>query len=226
MAIVAFPAAIRRPSQATIRPLARTQTNRSIFDGSAQTLYQPGMRWAATLVWQDVPLEHWRPLSAFVASLHGMAGRFTYSHPLTWRRATTTAGTPLIAGADQTGTALDVDGWTPSTEVMKAGDWLSFDDAAGRPQLHQCTSDIVAGVGGTATIPITPPLRTSPPDNGAIELTAPTAIWMLAADDQGEVSLTGGNNNRGSLSLEIVEAVYGSGFAYTGGFVLDSSELV
>lgn len=226
MTILTFPAAIRAPSQATIRPLAQSTTHRSPFDGSVQTLFQPGMRWAATLTWSNVPIEHWRPLSGFVGSLHGMAGRFTYSHPLTWRRATAAAGTPLINGADQTGRTLATDGWTPSTLVLRAGDYISFADAAGRPRLHQVTSDVTSGVGGNAGIPIAPPLRTAPPNNGAIEIDAPIAVWMLANDEAGDVSVVGGNNNRGTVTLEIVEALYGSGIPYSGGFVLDSSELV
>lgn len=226
MPILTFPAAVRAPSQATIRPLAQSTSHRSPFDGSVQTLFQPGMRWAATLTWSNVPIEHWRPLSAFVGALHGMAGRFTYSHPMTWRRATTTAGTPLVNGADQTGRTIQTDGWTPSTLVLRAGDWISFADADSRPRLHQVTSDVIAGVIGTAGVPIAPPLRTSPPDNAAIEIEAPIAVWMLASDDTGDVAMTGGNNNRATITLEIVEALYGSGIPYSGGFVLDSSQLV
>lgn len=227
MAIVTFPASVRRPSAATIRAVAQSVSHTSPFDGSVQTLYQPGFRWAGTLTWNRIPVEEWRVLSAFVNSLHGRAGRFTYSHPLCERRATASLGTPRVAGTGQTGTSLDADGFPSAVAtVMKAGDWLSYPDSASRPRLHQVTEDVVTGSGGACTIALTPPLRSAPPDNALLELTSPVAVWMLAADDQGDVAVNGADAYRGTITLEIEEALYGSGLAYSGGFVLDSSQLV
>lgn len=227
MAILTFPTSVRRPTAATIRPLAQSTTQTSPFDGSVQTLYQPGFRWAGTLTWSRIPIDEWRVLSAFINSLHGRAGRFTYTHPLCDRRATASIGTPLVAGASQTGTSLNVDGFPSAVAtVMKAGDWFSYADSASRPRLHQAVEDVVTSSGGTATIAITPPLRSAPPDNAALSLTAPVAVWMLATDDQGDAAVNGADAYRASITLEIEEALYGSGLAYSGGFVLDESELV
>lgn len=226
MTIVSFPSTVRRPGAATIRPVAQSVTHTSPFDGSVQTIYQPGFRWAGTLSWSRLPLEEWRILSAFINSLHGRAGRFTYHHPLCDRRATAAIGTPLVAGANQTGTSLNVDGFTASAAVMKAGDWISFADSASRPRLHQVLEDVTTGGSGTATLPLTPPLRSAPPDNAALELTNPIAVWMLATDEQGDAAVNGADAYRATITLEIEEALYGSGLPYSGGFVLDTSELV
>lgn len=227
MAILTFPTSIRRPSAATIRAVAQSTTHSSPFDGSVQTLYQPGFRWAGTLTWSRIPIHEWRVLSAFINALHGRAGRFLYTHPLCDRRATASIGTPLVAGANQTGPWLDVDGFPSAVAtVMKAGDWFSYEDSAGRARLHQVTSDIVTDSSGNATLAITPPLRAAPPDNAPLELSAPLAVWMLASDDQGEAAVNGADAYKGTITLEIEEALHGSGLPYTGGFILDTSELV
>lgn len=225
MSILGFPSSVRPPSAATLRAVAQSTTHTSPFDGSVQTLYQPGFRWVGTLTWSRIPVAEWRVLSAFINSLHGRAGRFTYHHPLCARRATAAFGAPLVAGANQAGTALDVDGFAANAAVLLAGDWVSFPDTAGRARLHQVTENVTTGPSGTATLPITPPLRGAAADNGAVEITSPWAVWMLASDDQGEAAVNGADAFRGSITLEIEEALYGSGLTYSGGFILDSSVL-
>lgn len=227
MAVLTFPTSVRAPSAATIRAVAQSVTHTSPFDGSVQTLFQPGFRWAGTLTWNRIPVEEWRVLSAFINSLHGRAGRFTYSHPLCERRATATVGTPRVNGGSQTGTSLACDGFPAAVAtVVRVGDWISYTDGSGRPRLHQATENAVSSITGAATIALTPPLRSAPPDNALLNLTAPVAVWMLAADDQGEAAVNGADAYRGTITLEIEEALYGTGLAYSGGFVLDTSQLV
>jgi hypothetical protein len=225
VSILTFPT-IRGPQQATLQLVATTRQHVSPFDGSVQSLALPGARWSGSMTWGPIPHTDWRPLQAFLHRLRGRAGRFTYRHPHTWRQATATPGTPRVAGAGQLGADIDTDGWTALSTVCKAGDYIAFNDASGRARMHQVTSDVVSGAGGAATLPLAPPLRTAPPDNALIDVLTPSPVWQLAQDDGGAITWAAQNVMRAGLTLEIVEAIYGAGEVYTGGFELDSSELL
>ena len=202
MTILTFPA-INYPSQLTWRLIANTQTHRSPFDGSTQTLRMAGERWAATLTWETLKEDDWRLLTAFVSRLGGMSGRFYYGPYHAERRATGT-GTPLINDSIQTGGAISVKGWDASAQAFKAGDFLSYNDANGRPLLHQVTADSTASGAGVATVSIAPPVRRSVADNTPVEFAAPVAVFMLGGDD---FSTTFRPGRFGATTLEIVEAL-------------------
>ncbi len=87
-------------------------------------------------------------------------------------------GTPLVAGANQTGKILNVDssGAGTSSAYAFAGDWFTVN---GELKMVTETANIVADA---ATLKIWPPLRTSPANNAAIDHTTPTGIFMLEGD--------------------------------------------
>lgn len=210
MTILSFPA-VRLPSSATLRLMGNTQSHASPFDGSVQTISYPGAKWRATMTWQPMPVADWRKLQAFITSLAGQAGRFTYSHPMTWRRSTLTISTgPRVQSGGQTGTTLACDQLPASVTSLYAGDFISFADPAGRQRMHQITADVTADSSGVASIQIAPAIRISPSIHAAIEFTNPVATWMLSADDTGDFSQTGQSGARASVTLDITEAVTGS----------------
>ncbi|MCW3477368.1 hypothetical protein [Limobrevibacterium gyesilva] len=217
MTIVTFPSLPmpnglqRLPSSATLRLMAATQSSESPFDGSVQTIAMPGAKWHAVLTWPPMPPDVWRVLQAFVTRLGGRAGRFRYTHPMTWRRSPTpvlSLGAPVVSGGGQSGATLVTAGWTASTALFKAGDFCSFVDPAGRDRLHQVLADVSSNGSGAATLSIAPPLRTPPASGVAIECAAPKAVWMLASDDQGDFGqMAASGGARASVSLEIIEAL-------------------
>jgi coat protein Gp5 len=84
---------------------------------------------------------------------------------------TFTASTPLIKGAGQTGSTLDIDGWASGATSLKKGDRftiagvnsvnpLSYTDT-GRLQVFVITADTSDSSGETATLPISPSIITS-----------------------------------------------------------------
>lgn len=88
-------------------------------------------------------------------------------------------GSPLVAGADQTGDELDIDG--ASTGITN---WLRYGDIIQISGL-QLVFDVVGNVdtdgGGNATIPIHPPIFTgaSPANNAPVTINAAN-IWIKA----------------------------------------------
>lgn len=213
MTILTFPTlnasgVARGPHIAQMQVVANTQSLTSPFDGSVQTIANPGQRWRFGLQYRDLPVGDWRTLMAFIASLGGRAGRFTFSPPHNRRRATATiSGTVRVMGAGQTGATLAIDGLPNSVVVFEAGDWISFPNSASRPQLHQVTAQATTNGSGEVTLSIAPPLRGSPADNAIVTWSAPTGVFMLESDDGGAVTMEAGNVERADISLDIIEAL-------------------
>jgi hypothetical protein len=208
VAILDWPSTLRGPSQATLGLRGRTQLHTSPFDGSVQTLALPGAKWVGTMSWGPMAPADWRNLQQFLTLLSGQAGRFKLFHPMAGRRATATPGTPLVKGGSQTGNTLAIDGCTASATILLKGDFFAWTNADSRPQLHQVAGDITANGSGEATLAFAPPLRTSPADNAPIDVLTPSAVFMLAGDDQGAISVAGNSAFRGSAGIEFEEALF------------------
>lgn len=157
---------------------ANTQSFRSPFTGSVQTIEFSGARWVAELTFNNLTVADSRTLSAFLLQCRGSSGRFyLYDHSHSSPSGVGT-GTPKVKGASQTGRSLNTDGWTTSqTGILKAGDYFTVND-----ELKIVTADANSDVTGNATISFEPPLRSSPADNATITVTHPTTIMMLSDD--------------------------------------------
>lgn len=202
MTILTFPS-ILAPSGVSWRLRALTQTQESPFDGTAQTLALPGARWEASLTWQTLRPGHARLLEAFLSSLQGRAGRFTFG-PVHGPRQASGTGTPVVNGAGQTGATLSTRGWAASAQAFLAGDWLSYTDTTGRRRLHQVTANSTADGSGVASFAVAPPIRRAGADGAAVEVSAPLGVFRLASDD---ATISVRPPLLGSVTLEIVEAL-------------------
>lgn len=181
MTVLTFPT-IRRPSEASERLIGLTQTHESPFDGTMQTLELPGARWEFTVTWQTLSPDDRRELAAFLARLRGRAGRFTYGPFWSPRRATG-GGTPVINGAGQSGVTLNTGGWVAGAQAMRAGDWFSYADTAGRQRLHQVVADATADGAGVAALIISPPIRRAGANGAALQIATPIGTFMLPQDE-------------------------------------------
>ena len=117
------------------------------------------------------------PLWAFLLSREGRSKTFTVSLPAFTPLGAAT-GTPLVNGASQAGTALITDGWSNSTLVLKAGDWIQIENDA---KVYSVTADATSNGSGQVTISIYPALRRTPPDNAPIS-TSPLFTCSLSED--------------------------------------------
>ncbi|EKC4211987.1 hypothetical protein OP386_004681 [Salmonella enterica subsp. enterica] len=138
-----------------------------------------------------------RRLDSLIAELDGEYGRVKIHD---WGRGgRTPAGSPVVNGANQTGTELQMSGWTPGVVVLERGDYITVND-----ELKMVTADVTSTSTGTATVTFAPMLRWSPPDGAAIEVAKPYGIFKLKDNQQGA-----GNRVPGvftSYTLELEEA--------------------
>lgn len=89
------------------------------------------------------------------------------------------AGTVLAAGGSQTGTTLNVDGFTAATGTVREGTRFTIASVSGT---YTVTAD-TAIASNAAALPITPALASSPADNAAITFgTAPTSDVIYAPE--------------------------------------------
>lgn len=185
------------PASLTWRPESNTKTFRSPFNGASQTVRFPGTRWVCSLTFNNLSDEKARRIDSLVAELDGEYGRVKIRD---WGRSgRTPAGSPLVDGANQTGTELHSKGWNAGTVVLRQGDYITVND-----ELKIVTADVSSASNGTALIPFAPMLRSSPPANTVIEVANPYGIFKLKDNQQGA-----GNRVPGvftSYTLEFEEA--------------------
>lgn len=205
MTIYTWPSDVPVEKSAEFWLRTNTQQHLSPLNRDVQTLELAGAMWCSEIVLPPLAESEWRSLSAFLAQLGGPAGRFYYGPPYPARTARGAAsGTPLVAGGGQTGRSLTTDGWTPSIQVLRKGDYVAFDTASGGRELKILTADATANGSGAATLAFAPPIRSSPLDNAAIIVAAPTCVVRLADDDQGRLSYE--EARQAGCALSIVEA--------------------
>lgn len=107
-------------------------------------------------------------------------------------------GSPVVNGANQTGTTISLRGFNPH-HAVKEGYWLTLVDAAGDYYLHQCTDPVFVDGSGTATLEIEPPIRAPIPDGATVLLGKPKVQGFI----DGEVT----------WGMELGNLVTGIGFA-------------
>lgn len=97
-------------------------------------------------------------------------------------------GSPVVDGANPTGTTLPVRGLTPGYAV-KEGYALTLIDADGQGYLYFTTSAVVADASGDATLTLSVPIRAPHADGDEIKLAKPTiegmvedVSWSLSVD--------------------------------------------
>jgi hypothetical protein len=192
-----YPAII--PNESTIEFESNTQVFRSPLNGAIQTVDRSGERLTMSLVHRNLSGADRAVLMAFAVKLNGQQHRVTlYNHAENQRGAF--GGTPLVAGASQTGLSLNIDGCSSGiTNWIRAGDWFSVNG-----ELKLCTADANSDGGGLCTIAFTPRLRASPANNDPLTTTNGTGTFFLAKNSNSWTNRPGGFSD---FSLSFVEDI-------------------
>ena len=187
------------PSESTVEFLSNTATFVSPITGAIQTLDRGGERWRISLVHRNLKAAERGELSGFLVKLNGQQHRVTlFNHAEANRGAF--GGTPLMAGASQTGNSINVDGCSLSvTNWIMAGDWFSVSD-----ELKLCTADANSDGAGDITISFVPRIRTAPLNNDPLTTTAGTGTFIL---DSSSVSWSNNPGGFSDFSVSFVEDI-------------------
>lgn len=138
----------------------------------AQQVYQhPGQAWEVTVRIPPVKSDLANEWVAFLLSLKGQRGTFLLGDPnMVDPRGTAkdTPGTPVVNGASQTGSSLNIDGLpTNETGYLLPGDYIQLGSGSSTT-LHMVLQQVDSNGSGEATLELWPDIRFSPSDNATV----------------------------------------------------------
>jgi hypothetical protein len=179
----------------------------SPFTYQQQVVAHPGQRWAASINLPSMKRQDAEAWVAFLVSLKGQIGTFLLGDPncKTARgSAGVTPGTPVVNGAGQTGSSINIDGLPLSaTGYLLPGDYIQLGSASSA-SLYKVLTQVNTNGSGEAAIDIWPNLRSAPADDavvtvantvGRFRLSSNTTQWNIS-----EISSYG-------ISFDCVEAL-------------------
>lgn len=193
MAILTWPEALR-PSTMDWDLVSNSVKFTSPFNGASQVVGYPGSRWKASLKFNN--LDDWesRKLEVLIAKLDGMVGMIKLHDFGRWGRPP--VGTPVVKGANNTGTQIQSRGWLAKRLVLQEGDYITVNN-----ELKLVTGDVWSDASGFATVYFAPMLRNVPPDGAKIETENPFGLFRLSDNTNG-VSRQPAFNNSFTLEFE------------------------
>ena len=152
----------------------------SPLTGAIKTRGRGGEHWCLRMTFRNRKGADSATLQAFFAKLNGQEHRFTvHDHSKIQRGAL--SGTPLIAGASQTGLTVNIDGAPNNiTNWIRTGDHVGI---GGRIRI--ATADANSNGSGAVVLAIWPALIVSPADNDPVVVSDPTSTFILSADEIG-----------------------------------------
>ena len=163
-----------------IQSIQPTFISRAI-SGRRQARQIGGQFWKMTATFPPMTRAEFAPIYAFIIAQRGRYESFTLVPPVVGNPQGSAGGTPLVNGGSQTGRSLVTDGWTVSTTIFKAGDYLKL---AGNDKVYMITADVSSDGSGNATISIEPALVSSPADNAVVTYTSVPFTVALASGIQ------------------------------------------
>ena len=181
-----FPSAV--PVSTNFRINRIVGVTESIYTATQQVYQYTGEYWEVDLSMPPMRTATARSFVAFLVSLRGQFGSFylgDFDARTALGTAGTSAGTPLVNGADQTGNSLVCDGAPNSqTGYLKAGDYIQLGSGSTQ-RLHMVVADSDSDSSGNFTLSIEPALRESPANNLAITVANTKGVFRLSSNVTG-----------------------------------------
>ena len=155
-----------------------TLVHQSPLTGYVQTVGLTGARWTASITYPTLSLADGAKMDAFIASLKGQQNRLALYNLARQDILGAGTGSPVVSGAGQTGSSINTGGWGSNQVVLKAGDMIGIGG-----ELKMVLADVTSNGSGAATITFEPALRASPSNGSAIDITKPTALFILTENE-------------------------------------------
>jgi hypothetical protein len=181
MTTYAFPTLItgRVPNSLAWGYRQKTVAHVSPFTDDAQIILFAAYRHTCQIGYRALDWRDDGEVWAFLAKMSGRANRVNMPY---WPRRIAegaVSGSPIVAGAGQTGSSLNVSSMPVSKTVFLTGDAFSVDG-----RLKIVSAPVNSDGSGLATITFSPPIITAPANGASIVWNAPTCLMMLSEDTQ------------------------------------------
>lgn len=172
-------------------PIGFGDTRKPPLGGQAQMLNRDGDRWAVQVTLPPLDPADTRRWQAALKAASRTGGRWKIRQ---LELQIASFGPVLVAGADQVGQMLEVDGGTPGAPWAQGQFFNLITD--GQRYLHQLATAGSFAADGTATLPLVEPLRVVPADNDALDfapriegwVSRESAVIKIGADRRGRAS--------------------------------------
>jgi hypothetical protein len=168
----------------TLRAVNQTAMTMSPFTYKQQIHNHAGQRWEAEVQLPPMKYENAEEWIAWLLSLNGRAGTFLMGDPNRLTARGTLGGSPVVNGANQTGSSISIDGCSNNiTGWMKAGDYIQL-GAASTATLHKVLQQVDTNGSGQATLDIWPNMVTAPTDGSIVVTSNTVGRWRLNSGEQ------------------------------------------
>ena len=184
---ITYPLTFPTSGVASINLMARNVigSTSSPFNLKQQIHKHAGQRWEADISLPPMKRAQAEVWISFFMKLYGSYGTFTMGDPnaATPRgTAASTAGTPVVNGASQTGDTLNIDGLpTSETGYLLAGDYIQLGTGTSA-QLYKVLDDVDTNASGEAALTIWPDLRSSPSDGATVVVSSAVGLFRLGTN--------------------------------------------
>lgn len=146
-------------------------------------------RWTMDLGWAMLERDQMAEIYAFVISQSGQYENFQViipGHETPRGSFDSGSDTPIVMGAAQVGTSVDLGGFRVSeTNLLRKGDYAQFTNHA---KVYMVVEDFSSDSSGEGTLEIFPPLQQSPADSEAVVFENVT-MTVAAAQDIAETPI-------------------------------------
>lgn len=116
---------------------------------------------------------------AFKYSIYRTCYTSTHNASTPRGTASSSAGTPVVNGASQTGDTLNIDGVPASqTGYLKAGDYIQLGSGL-TSRLYKVLDDADSNASGEVSLTIYPDLRSSPADDSTVVVSDAKGLFRL-----------------------------------------------
>lgn len=216
MTIYTFPSIA--PSSIDPKIIYNTKTLVSPLNGYTQTASREGTRWHISQRFTNLFGDDRADLMAFLARMNGQTHRAKiYLHTYHGARGAL-GGTPLVDGAGQTGSTLNIKGMSAGLDspptgvanIFKAGDQISYLNANSNWELKLVLANASSDGSGLVSVEISPEIHTSPANETAIITTNPAGTFMLLSPEIGWSERPDGNSTypiHSDFSIDWIEDI-------------------
>ncbi|SFD55340.1 hypothetical protein [Pseudoalteromonas denitrificans] len=175
----------KKPKTCVFRLVPNSQSYVSKANNASEIYDLEGAYWEFEIEIANVPEKDALTLDAFMASLRGQVGTFLM---FDYRREQLDKSfSAFVAGANQDGNTLLIDGLPVSQTLAVAGERFQLGDGSAA-ELKMLTKDLVSDAFGRANIVFESPMRVIPFDNTPLYFKQPKGVFRLADNKQGIAS--------------------------------------
>lgn len=187
MALIPVPTNLEKMFEtATIKLVRGGVSMRSRYTGKRQAVGFAFALWAFEGRLMKLDPKEAGPVRSFLTQLQGQVNTFQLPVPGTDTPLSGYSGPAgLVNGANQTGTSVATDGWSPNTLILKQGDYFNLGT-----ELKMVKADVTTNGSGVATITFEPALSAAPADNSVVKYQWPTVTLCCDEDDAASWDLT------------------------------------